>query len=220
MKNEKLIYAKKDKKEKEKKEKDKKEKEKKEKKDKEIKDKIEKNSSFKDKIKNGDITSEKIHSEKINTNNIDKGNNINKIQTIGSLKKENQIKNFTQKFEKLQIDTNNIIREIQQSAPEDINSNIKDKIIYTKEIINDVDNNNIDFMKNLDKEERELIRKQNNIIQNSQNNLIKIFANLDKELDKKNKNIENLFNKTKELEKEVKIIYRQYRAIEWILFEK
>lgn len=192
------------------------EKDKKVKEIKEKKDKIEKLPDTKDKTETINIITEKIHTEKINPSIIDK---ITNIKTNDKIEKENQVKTFTKTLEDLQIKNDSIIRDIKLSTPGDI-VDIKEKLKYTKEIIQLIEEKDIEFINNLNKEEKELIKKQNNTIKNSKKNLIKILENLDKELDKKNKNIEDLFNKTKELEKETRTIYRQYRAIEWILFEK
>lgn len=196
---------------------DKTDKEKKEKIEKEkaekIKDIKEKLPKIKDLLESNNIVSEKIHSEKNELDNIDSKININDYT-----EKNKQIKNFTKTFEDLQIKADNMIRNIKQSTPENV-LNVEEQYDTTKNLIENIEKENIIFLNNLDEEEKELIKQQTDSIQNSKSNLSKIIVNLDKEFDKKNKNMENLFDKIKELEKEIRIIYRQYRAIEWILFE-
>ncbi len=199
-----------DKKVKDKDTKDKVEEEKKEEKIKEIKEKIPK---IKVQLETNNVVSEKIHSEK---KEIEKDDNKTDINNYNE--KINQIKNFTSTMEDLQIKMDNMVRNIKQSTPDNVLS-VKEQYDITKNLIENIEKENINFLNNLDQEEKELIKQQSDSIQNSKNNLSKIIANLDKEFDKKNKNIENLFDKIKELEKEIRIIYRQYRAIEWILFE-
>lgn len=199
-----------DKNDKEKKEKEEKEKEEKEEKIKDVKEKLPK---IKDQLETNNIVSEKIHSERKEVANIDSNKNINEYT-----EKNRQVKNFTKTFEDLQVKSDTMIRNIKQSTPENVLS-VKDQYDTAKKLIEDMEKEDMNFFNNLNEEEKELIKQQTDIMRNSKNNLLKILGNLDKEFDKKNKNMENLFDRIKEFEKEIRIIYRQYRAIEWILFE-
>lgn len=209
--NTKVKDDKKDKEKKEKIEKEKKEKNEKEEKNKDIKEKLPK---IKDQLETNSIVSEKIHTERKETDNRDVNKNISDDYT----EKNSQIKNFTKTFEDLQIKSDDMVRNIKQSTPENVAS-VKDQYDTAKNLIENIEKEDVNFFNNLSEEEKELINQQSVNIQNSRNNLSRILINLDKEFDKKNKNMENIFDKIKEFEKEVRIIYRQYRAIEWILFE-
>ncbi|OHD11331.1 MAG: hypothetical protein A2086_05775 [Spirochaetes bacterium GWD1_27_9] len=105
------------------------------------------------------------------------------------------------------------------------------KLIKTKQNITDIENSlielkvkitqfikdNDNFIGNLAPEDTKLIKKQLNNIEDSKNrigNLLDNFENL-KSMDK-----EKLLKINKDFQNEANIMERQYRAIEWIIFEE
>ena len=88
--------------------------------------------------------------------------------------------------------------------------------MQTKEKLNLVTQGGTEILNDLDNEDKTLISQQKDIIQKSNKKLNKILFAIENDLNKTNKN-EEIFNKMKMIEKEMQILYRQYRAIEWIL---
>lgn len=121
-------------------------------------------------------------------------------------------------MENLQISTEYIKKNIKI-----LNNNesyqIKDEYINIKNIIDEMAIDNFNFLRKIGQEDKQLIKEQHESIIKSMSNLQKILVDINKNPDKIKLN-EDLFNKTIEIEKEIKNINRQYRAIEWILFEQ
>lgn len=189
------------------KDKDKDKKEKKEKKEKKNKDK---NKDILDEdftalvIKSEIIYSEK--NQKIDENIIDM-NQLPVIEKINSISKI---------LEDLLGETNDIKKDIKIITPGNGVESIKIKYNTTKIKLNLVSKGSKEILNNLNEDDKGLIIKQEDIIQKSNKKLNKLLFSIDNTLDKNNKN-EEIFNKMKMVEKEIQTLYRQYRAIEWIL---
>jgi hypothetical protein len=149
----------------------------------------------------------------------DRNNNEN-LNSSGSLKilEKVNLNNFSIKLDDLQALTNNIKKNI-KILNNNENYQIKDEYNNIKKEIDKLDIDNGNFLAKIDKEDKQLIVEQNSSIKKSISNLQKLLNNLNKDFDKVNSN-EELYNKTIDMEKEIKNINRQYRAIEWILFEQ
>ncbi len=168
------------------------------------------------------IISEKIYTDKLlNTNK----NEYNKSETniVQTKDKEkinkNNLKKIISTLEKTQLSLEQIKKNIKINSEKNY-SNIKKmydlSIIEAYEII---DFNEI-FFTNLNDEETLTVKDQVTIITKTIDNLKKIIKDLDNKFEDNNFQNEELFNKIKKLEKEMGILYRQYRAIEWILLEQ
>jgi len=94
---------------------------------------------------------------------------------------------------------------------------IKNDFDLLKESTIEIKKNSNKFLNNLNSNQKFLIKRQTDTINLSLNNLEKLLITIDKNLNKRDS--EEIFNKIKEIELELKTIYRQYKAIELILFE-
>jgi hypothetical protein len=159
---------------------------------------------------------EKMEDIKINKNRRN-DENLNGINNI-KVKEKSYLNNFSDNLEGLQDITGSIKKNI-KILNENDKIVIKEEYIKIKNNIDKLENENTAFLGNIDPEEKKLIGDQNNSIKKSLSNLQKMLNSIDKEFDKIKSN-EDLFNKTVDIEKEIKNVSRQYRAIDWILFEQ
>lgn len=125
---------------------------------------------------------------------------------------------FLDSLEQIENKINFLIKEIKSFENETINVN-KIKKDYNS-IINAIYiliENNKNFLNSMNQEQKFLIKRQIDILEESFYDLQKFHNELDKIL---GKNKDEIFNKTKQFEKTVKTIHRQYLAIEFILLQK
>jgi hypothetical protein len=146
--------------------------------------------------------------------------NKNKITINGYkiLLEKSYLNDFSINLENLQNKATNIKKNIKISNEND-KKEIKDEYVNIKNNIDKLESDNLNFLNNVEPEEKKLIIDQNESIKKSINNLQKLLISVNKESIDAHSN-EELFNKTVDIEKEIKNISRQYRAIDWILFEQ
>jgi hypothetical protein len=156
---------------------------------------------------------EKIVDIMINKNRENYENSIN-IQ----FKEKSIINNFLTSLDDLQNKTTSIRKYINIS-----NENEKNDILNTyitiKNNIDELENVKFNFLNSIDPDDKILIKDQNESIVKSIFNLQNTLNSIDKEINELQTS-KDLLNRTVYIEKEIKNISRQYRAIDWILFEQ
>lgn len=202
--------------------KDKEDKEKKDKEDKEKKDKKDKKDKEDKKDKDGNIIDEDYASDIIKSDIIysEKNNVVNSIENINKEKnKINKIISIYKILEVLLGESDDIKREIKISTPGKNAETVIQKYLNTKYNLVLVIKEGHNTLDNFNNEEKDLISQQIEVINKSNKILKKTFSTIEDDLIKESDN-EEIFNKMKIIEKEMQVLYRQYRAIEWLFLEK
>ena len=89
----------------------------------------------------------------------------------------------------------------------------------TKEIEN-LNNRNMLFLSNLDKIQKDEVKYQLEVIEESEKGIADLISRIEKDFKSQKKDKRSISIKFKELEKEINKINKQYRAIEWLLYEQ
>ncbi len=186
--------------------------------DKDKKDKKEKDEKIKDKdILVDDFVINIIKSDIIYSEN---EKFINNIENINKEKnKINKIISLYKLLEELLGESDNIKRDIKISTPGKSAENIRQKYLYTKNNLDFIIKEGDNVLDTFNNEEKNLTTQQIGAINKSNKILTKTLSIIDNDLNKVADN-EDIFNKMKILEKEMQVLYRQYRAIEWLFVEK
>lgn len=136
------------------------------------------------------------------------GDRLNKFERDNINSTLANIESIQQAIEKLK-------REVKQHQNLNQDKEINELNVKLKNFIESLDNDYNSFYKNLNDNQKKSVNEQALNIDKSFNRIDKYFNDINKVTDN-----ENYYNKTIEFEKEIRIIYRQYRAIDWILFEQ
>ncbi len=186
--------------------------------DKDKKDKKEKDEKIKDKdILVDDFVINIIKSDIIYSEN---EKFINNIENINKEKnKINKIISLYKLLEELLGESDNIKRDIKISTPGKSAENIRQKYLYTKNNLDFIIKEGDNVLDTFNNEEKNLTTQQIGAINKSNKILTKTLSIIDNDLNKVADN-EDIFNKMKIVEKEMQVLYRQYRAIEWLFVEK
>ncbi len=118
-------------------------------------------------------------------------------------------------IESIQQYIDKLKREVKQRQNLNQDKEINELNGKLKNFIESLDNDYNSFYKNLNDNQKKSVTEQALNIDKSFNRIDKYFNEINRVTDN-----ENYYNKTIEFEKEIRIIYRQYRAIDWILFEQ
>lgn len=180
-------------------------------KDKEIKDKKDKTEKLLDKLLK-DL--EKADKKSL----ISKSKNENEINSAGNGFKKYEKENINlilNNLESIQQSIDKIKREVKQHQTLNQDNQINQLNSLLKNSIKSLNDDYNSFCINLNENQKRSVSEQTTNIDRSFNKIDRYFNDITKVNDN-----ENYYNKTVEFEKEVRIIYRQYRAIDWILFEQ
>lgn len=130
--------------------------------------------------------------------------------------KKSSLERCLTSLEGLQMRIDEMKRETKIASVDDM-KNIKSKYMVFDGIKESFDIQSKELQNSLNESEKDMIKVQNDRIEESNKALNKLLLALSKDMDKKNLNNKELFENTKKIEEEIKIIYRQLRAIEWII---
>ena len=150
--------------------------------------------------------------------NQDINSNANYLNDRLGLNERSSLNNFSLKLRNFLVEIIDVKKNI-RILNEDERFKYKNEYIDFKNNIDLLEGDNFKFTNSIDRDEKSLIIEQNKRIGESIENLQKNLSFIDKNFDEIGSN-EELFNRTIVIEKEIKNINRQYRAIEWILFEQ